>query len=94
MCYWLLTGSVKVVSWTTAHQVIHTYSEDPDTKGRIGRFDEELEKRLDDIKFVDDVGDDFYIDDLDEANEAALGDGVNTPSDEAYVDIMAEDRIE
>ena len=33
---------------------------------------------------VDDVRDYFYIDDVDEADEAAHGDGYNTPSDELY----------
>ena len=33
---------------------------------------------------VDDVGDYFYIDDVDEADEVAYGYGYNTPSDELY----------
>ena len=53
----------------------------PDMKWRNDKFYEELEKRLDDTNFVDDIRADFYIDDVDEANEEAHGDGSNTPSD-------------
>ena len=38
--------------------------------------------------FVDVVGAVFYIYDVDEANEAAHGDGANTLIDEAYGDMM------
>ena len=44
------------------------------------------------MNFVDDVRAGFYIDDVDEADEAAHGDGPNTPSDEAYGDMMSEER--
>ena len=53
----------------------------PDMKWRNDKFYEELEKRLDDTNFVDYIRADFYIDDVDEANEEAHGDGSNTPSD-------------
>ena len=45
-------------------------------------------KRLDDTKFSDDVGAGFYIDNVDEANISAHGYGSNTPSNEAYGDMM------
>ena len=76
----------KVVSRTTVQHVICTKLLDLDTKGHIEKFDEELEKWLDDTNFVDDEGDGFYINALDEANkathgdEATHGDGANTPS--------------
>ena len=57
-------------------------------KRRIVNSDEELEKRLVDTNFVDDVGDEFYIDEVDESDEVANSDGSNTPTDEAYVDMM------
>ena len=64
---------------------------DPDMKRRIDMFDEDLEERLDDTNVVDDVGDDFYIYDVDEANDVAHGDGYNTTSCEAYGVTMAEE---
>ena len=67
---------------TTVNHVINTYLIDPDTKLRIDKSDEELEKRLYDTDFVDDVRTDFYIDDIDEADEAVHGDGYNTLSEE------------
>ena len=60
-------------------------------KRRIEKFDEELEKRLDDTNFVDDVWADFYIDDVDESTETEHGYGDNTLSDEAYGYIMTEE---
>ena len=90
MCYWVLAVSVKNFVWTTVQHVICNDLLDPDMKRRIDNFGEELEERLDDTNFVDDFGANFYIDDVDEANEAAHGDGANTPSDEAYEDMTAE----
>ena len=79
MYYWVLTASGKVISRTNVHNVIHTTFLDPDMKWRIDKFDEKLQNRLDDTNFVDDVGADLYIGDMDEANEAAHEDGSNTP---------------
>ena len=80
----------KLVTQTTVNHVICTELLDTDMKGRIDIFYEEIEKRLDDTNFVDDFGANFYIDDVDEANEVAHGDGTNTLSDEAYADMTAE----
>ena len=44
------------------------------------------------MNFDDDFGTDLYIDDVDEAYEVAYGDGSNTPSDEAYGELMMEER--
>ena len=52
------------------HHVNRTEWIYPGMKRRIDKFDEELAKRLDETNFVADVGDDLYIDDLDEADEA------------------------
>ena len=81
MCFWVLTMLVKVVARTTVHNAICTDFIDPYMKRSIGNFDEQLYKRLDDTNIIDDVGADFYIDNLDEADEAVRGDGSNTPSD-------------
>ena len=44
------------------------------------------------VRVFDDVGYDFYIDGMDEADEAAHGYGSNTPSDEAYGYMSTEER--
>ena len=49
---------------------------------------------MDDTNFVDDVGDDLYIDAMDEADEAAQGDGDNALSNEAYGDMVVEESSE
>ena len=46
---------------------------------------------MDDTNFVDDVGSDLYIDDVDEANEVSHGDESKTPSDESYGDLITEE---
>ena len=92
MCYWLLTLSGKTVDRTTVQYVIHTDLINTDMKWRIEKFEEELEKWLDDTTFVDDVGVDFYIDDVHESDYAAHEYGSNTPSDEVYGDIMTEEH--
>ena len=66
--YWLLTVLGKVFAPTTVKHVICTDLIDPDMIRRIKKFDEELDTNLDDMNSVDDVGNDFYIDDVDEAN--------------------------
>ena len=82
----------KFVTRTIAHNVICTNLIDPDMKFRIDKFDGELEKRLDETNFVDDVGAAFYIDDVDEADEASHGDDNTTPSDKSYGYMMEEER--
>ena len=47
---------------------------------------------MDDTSFIDDFRADFYIDDMGEAKEAVHGDGFNTPSNEPYGEMMAEER--
>ena len=94
MGYWVLMMSGKVVAWTTVYNVICTDLIDTDTKHQINKFNEELEKRLDSMNFVDDVGAYFYLDNMDEADKVAHGDWDNNLSDEAYGDMMAEERPE
>ena len=88
MCYWVLTVLVKVVARNTLQHVIFNALIYPDMKRRIDKFDEELEKLLDDTNFVDDIMSDLYIDDVNKYDEAACWDGSNTLSDEAYGGIM------
>ena len=88
MCYWVLILSGKVVTQTTVKHVTRTNLLDSDMKGQIEKFDEELEKVLDDTNFFDDVRFDYYINDVDEADEESHGGGSNTPINEAYGDMM------
>ena len=64
----MVLGIDGAVAWTTEQYVIRTNLLDPEMKGWIDKFDEELEKRLDDTSFVEDVGADLYIDDVDESD--------------------------
>ena len=59
---------------------------------RIDTFHEKLDKRLDGTYFVDDVGDDFHIDDVNEADDSAHRDRYNNLSDEEYEEMMTEER--
>ena len=60
----------------------------------MDKFDEELEKRFNDTNFVDNVGANFYIDDVNETNEEAKGGGFNTPGYEAYGEMMVEASLD
>ena len=51
-----------------------------------------IRKKVNWTNFVNYVGADLYIDDVDEYDEASHGDGYNTPSNEAYGDMMKEDH--
>ena len=56
MCYLVVTLLVKFVFGTTVQHVNCTNLIDPDMKWLIDKFDEELDKQLDDMKLFDDVG--------------------------------------
>ena len=86
--------SGNVFAWNTIHHVIFTDLLDIEMKGGIDKVYEKLEKWLDDTNFVDNIGADLYINDVDEADEAVHGDGSNTPSDESYGDILVEESPE
>ena len=68
--------------------MIHTNMLDPYTKGQIEKFDEDLQKRLNDTNFVDDVGADIFINDMDEYDEVTHGYVSNTSSNETYGGMM------
>ena len=84
----------KVFAWTTLQNAIFNDLIDPGTKQQIYKFDKELDKRLDDTNFVDDVRADLYIDNADEVNEVEHGDGSNNLSDEAYENMKTEELPE
>ena len=61
----VITGVKKIFTQNTVHNVICNDLIDTYTKRRTENFDEELDKRFDNTTLVDDVGSDFYIDDVD-----------------------------
>ena len=65
MCCWELTVLGKAIAQTMVQNLICTDFIDPVTNRRIDKFDEKLQKQLDDTNFVDDVVADFYIGDVD-----------------------------
>ncbi len=91
MCYWILTVSGKIIARTTVQHVTREDLLDQHLGDKIKEFDKALEIRMDDTNFVNDKGDDFYINDIKEADEAAHGNGSNTPTDKEYGDMLTED---
>ena len=92
MSYWILMVSVKLIAQTTVQHMIHTELFYTYMKVWIDIFDEDLEKQLDDVKFMDDARADLYINKMNGADEAAHRDVYNTLINEAYGDIMVEER--
>ena len=92
MCYWVLMVLGKVFACTLVQHVICTKQIDPYMKQWIVKFDENLEKWLDGTNFIDDVGNYFYVDNVNESNKSVDGDGYNTPTYEAYRDMISEQR--
>ena len=91
MCYWVLTVSGKVVSQTSVQHIIRDEMLDSAIVERIKGFDKSLEERLDDTNFTNKEAGDMCIDDIDDADEAAHGDGPNTPSDDDYTYMLPEE---
>ena len=60
-------------------------------KRRVDKYDENLEKQLDDTNFVYDVGDDLYNENVDKANKVVHVYGSNTLIYEAYGDMIVEE---
>ena len=94
MCYWVLTVSGKVISRTSVQHVTRDELLDPEMIEIITKFDKDLEKRLDDTNFTNPEAGELCIDDIDDADEVAHGDGSNTPSVDEYADMEPEERPE
>ena len=92
MCYWTLLVSGHFISQMTVQHVTHDELMDTEMAKRIKEFDEDLEKRLDDTKFVNPEVSELYINEMDDADDVAHGDGSNTPSGEEYVDMKTDER--
>ena len=94
MCYWVLTVSEKVVRLTSVQHVTRDDMLDPTMVERIKEFEKALEERLYDTNFTNKEAGDICINDIDDAEEAAHGDGSNTPSDDEYAYMLPEDRLD
>ena len=64
MCYWILTGSGKVIASTNVQHVTRLDQEDPSIAKQIEEFETKLNERLDDKNFrIDETKGVFYLDD-------------------------------
>ena len=88
MCYWVLTVSGKVVSRTSVQYVTRSKMPDPAMLERKKGFDKALEERLDGTNFTNEEAGDMCINDIDNTEKAAHGNGSNTPSDYEYADML------
>jgi hypothetical protein len=94
MCYWILLESGKVISSTTVQHVTRNELLDDETKGKIARFDERLDPRLNDENFIsDDInGTTPYLEDTKiDPPEARTG---ITPTDEEYGDMIVTEKLQ
>ena len=94
MCYWVLLVLVHVNSQTTVQHVTRDEPLDPSMAERVKKFDEDLDKRLDDTDSVNPEVGKLYIGEMDHADDVAHRDSSNTPSDEEYANMKTEDRPE
>ncbi len=93
LCYWLITGSGKIVSSTSVEHVIHDDYLQEDIKKQIDDFNQKLEDALDDANFqVDGDGKytSMYLNDIecpDDTNSGMAQEEENVPSLEEYDDM-------
>ena len=59
---------------------------------RIKEFDKQIEKWLDDTNFFNPEAGELYIDEVEDEEEAAQGDGAQTPDDDEYADMNTKER--
>ena len=94
MYYWVLTVSGKVVSQTSVQHVNRDEMPEPVMVERIKGFYKALEELLDDTNFANEEAGGMCMDNIEDADDAAHGDGSNTPSDDDYAYILAVDRTD
>ena len=96
MFYWLITDSGKLGSKTLVEHVILDDYLNPEVKKKIDGFNDKLDKRLDDTKFL--LEDSPHSVDLDYDNEnhnhGVITNHSITPSDYEYDDMLTTDRPE
>eukprot|EP00957_Ditylum_brightwellii_P019321 1458209-Ditylum_brightwellii.AAC.1 len=88
MCYWILTEAGKVIARTSNQHVARDNYLDIDIKKWIDEFNEVVNTMLRDDNFQNKEFLQFYLDN--KLEDAAYGDGSNTPDDTEYGD-MAKD---
>ena len=96
MCYLFITESGKLVSKTLVDHVIRDDYLNPDIKKQIGEFNDKLDKRLDDTKFLlEDSPHSVDLDyDDDNHNQGVIKNHRITLSDDEYGDMLTDDRPE
>ena len=91
LCYWILTPSGQVISRSSVQHVTRDDYNDPDIQKRIKEFDRKINEQLGDKNFLNPDADDAF-DDIYEEDIIAHGDGMNTPTDEEYGEMLEEDH--
>ena len=94
MCYWIITDSGKLVSKTSVEHVIRDDYLNPEVKKQIDEFNDKLDKRLDDSKFILE-GSPHFTDldyDDDDHNHGVIANKGITPTDDEYGDMLIKDR--
>ena len=96
MWYWLITESGKLVSKTLVEHVIHDDYLNPEIKKQIDEFNDKIDKRLDDTKFLlEDIPHSVDLDyDNENHNHGVITNHGITPSDDEYGDILTNVRTE
>ena len=97
LCYWLITGSGKIISKTSVEHVIRDDHLNKDTMAEIERFQQQLDESLDDANFAvenDAEYESMFLDDIDMDDNPGInyGDTGQTPSVDEYGDMNIENR--
>ena len=96
MCYWLITESGKLVSKTSVEHVIRDDYLNSEIKKQIDKFNDKLDKSLDNTKFL--LKDSPHSVDLDydddNHNHNVITNHRITPSNDEYGDMLTNNRPE
>jgi hypothetical protein len=94
LCYWLLLPSGKVLARTTVQHVTREDFLNEDVKMQVNQFDEQIEDRLNDDNFVvnDENVANFFLED--ETLIDHVPNGMVTPDDTDYDDMLVDDKPE
>ena len=92
MCYWILTDACEVVARTTVQHVLRTELLTDHVKTRVDEFDARVKDRLDDDRFLIEVGLEnalFYLEDVEtpQGMEVGEGRGLVSPEEAEYGDM-------
>ena len=94
LCYWLLLPNGKVLARTTVQHVTREDFLNEDVKMQVNQFDEQIEDRLNDDNFVvnDENVANFFLED--ETLIDHVPNGMVTPADTDYDDMLVDDKPE